>query len=128
MNDRTSVTSAELFAGSDADPERRARWERLALARAVADAVLDYRVQHQLSQRQMAERLEMKPSAVARLEIAEHNPTLEMLQRLARVLEVRFMVWVAPAGRAGDVAVPHGLKALEDVRSADGGRVLVAAG
>lgn len=129
MTDQTtSLSTEEMFAAADADPERRARWEQLALARAAADVVLDYRVRHRLSQRRMAEKLGMKPSAVARLELGEHNPSVEMLQRLATALELRFVLQVAPSSRAKEMTVPRGLKTVEDVTATDGSRVLVAAG
>ena len=41
------------------DPEFRAEWERTALARAVSVAIVRYRADHDLSQRELAERLGM---------------------------------------------------------------------
>src|SRR5260370_24192863 len=61
------------------DPEFRVEWERTALARAVALVVVGYRAKHKLSQRKLAELLEWKPSQVARLELGEHNPSLDTL-------------------------------------------------
>jgi len=61
------------------DPEFRVEWERTALARAVALAVLRYRNNHQLSQRDLAHKLDWKQPAVARLESGEVNPALETL-------------------------------------------------
>ncbi len=54
-----------------------------------------------------------------------------MLQRLSRVLGMRFIVEVAPAGdteRASRLVLPEGVEVVEDVAMADGSRVLVAAG
>jgi len=82
------------------DPEFRAYWERTALARAVALALIGYRVKHRLTQTQLAEKLGVRQPQVARLEMGEHTPSLEMLQRLARTLGLRFIVEVAPAGQA----------------------------
>lgn len=112
------------------DPTFRAYWERTAVARAVALAVLDYRVKHKLTQTQLAQRLGVRQPRVARLEMGEHNPSLEMLQRLSRVLRLRFIVEVAPTGegeRDNRLTLPPGVAVLEDV-TADGSRVLVAAG
>lgn len=128
MSERTSASLAEMVAEAHRDPELKARWERLALARAVGDAVLRYRVEHKLSQRKMAERLGMKASQVGRLELAEHNPSLETLERLATGLGLRFVVDVAPGRSGGHLVLPPGLRVVQDVETTGGGRVVVAAG
>lgn len=112
------------------DPAFRAYWERTALARAVALAVIAYRVKHHLTQTQLAEKLGGRQPQVARLEMGEHTPSLEMLRRLARVLGLRFIVEVAPAGECAlesDLTLPAGVEIVEDV-TADGTRILVATG
>lgn len=81
------------------DPELRAAWERTALARAIALKVTAYRATHGLSQTALAKRLDMRQPAVARLELGEHNPTIEMLVRLSRVLDIEIVVDIAPARR-----------------------------
>ena len=106
------------------DPASRERWERTALARAVAIAVIRYRSQHGLSQRALAKQLGMPQPHVARLELGEHNPSVDMLQRLAQGLGQCFIVAVAPAQRADELALPAGVQVLTDVRAADGSRVL----
>jgi transcriptional regulator with XRE-family HTH domain len=112
------------------DPEFRAYWERTALARAVALAVLGYRVKHHLTQTRLAQKLGVRQPQVARLEMGEHTPTLEMLQRLAQILELRFIVEVAPArvGAPEDpLILPDGVEIVEDV-TAGGSRLRVAMG
>lgn len=128
MAEKEWLSAEEFFADYDAQPEVRARRERLALARAVADAVIRYRIEHKLPQRALATALGMKPSVIARLELAEHNPSIETLERLASALGMRFVVDVAPASRRDQQAVPAGLKVVQDVTGQSGSRVLVAAG
>ncbi len=70
----------------------------------------------------------MPQSHVARLELGEHNPSVDMLQRLAQGLGQCFIVAVAPAARAGELALPAGVQVLTDVRAADGSRVLTGTG
>jgi ribosome-binding protein aMBF1 (putative translation factor) len=113
------------------NPEFRAEWARTALARAVALAVVGYRAKHGLTQTQLGQKLGVRQPHVARLEMGEHTPSLEMLQRLSRVLGMRFIVEVAPAGeteRESRLVLPAGVEVIEDVAMADGSRVLVAAG
>ncbi len=62
--------------------------------------------------------------------MGEHTPSLEMLQRLARVLGLRFIVEVAPAGAGAPesaLTLPAGVEVVEDV-TAEGSRVMVATG
>lgn len=80
------------------DPKFRAEWERTALARAVAVAVVRYRAQHDLSQRELAGRLGMKQPQVARLELGEINPGIDTLVRISAQLGIEFTIDVRPAG------------------------------
>jgi transcriptional regulator with XRE-family HTH domain len=80
------------------DPEFRAQWERAALARAVATTIVSYRAEHDLSQRELAERLAMKQPQVARLELGEVNPSIETLMRVSGRLGIEFTIDLRPAG------------------------------
>ena len=92
-------TNDELIAEQlRTDPEFRAEWERTALARAVAVAIVRYRTEHDLSQRGLADRLDMKQPQVARLELGEVNPTMETLMRIAGQIGMEFTIDVRPAG------------------------------
>src|SRR5688500_15723540 len=78
------------------DPEFRAEWERLAPARAVANRLIAYRADHGLTQTALARLLGMSQSAIARLEIGEHIPTLPTLLKLSDVLGLEIMVTMTP--------------------------------
>jgi transcriptional regulator with XRE-family HTH domain len=80
------------------DPEFRAEWERTALARAVAVAIVRYRAEHEISQRELAERLGMKQPQVARLELGDVNPSMDTLMRISSQLGIEFTIDVRPAG------------------------------
>jgi transcriptional regulator with XRE-family HTH domain len=80
------------------DPEFRAEWERTALARAVAVAIVGFRAEHDLSQRELADRLGMKQPQVARLELGEVNPSIETLMKISAQLGIEFTIDVRPAG------------------------------
>ncbi|MEA2222363.1 MAG: hypothetical protein QOH83_739 [Solirubrobacteraceae bacterium] len=79
------------------DPKFRAEWERTALARAVAVAVVSYRAKHDMSQRDIANVLAMTQPQVARLERGDVNPNMETLMRLAAGLDIEFTIDVRPA-------------------------------
>jgi ribosome-binding protein aMBF1 (putative translation factor) len=73
-------------------------WERTALARGVANRVVSYRVDHGLSQAELGRILGMSQPAIARLEAADHDPTLKTLRRLADGLGIRFHIDVGDEG------------------------------
>jgi transcriptional regulator with XRE-family HTH domain len=62
----------------------------------VADAVIRYRAERGLSQTALARLLGWRQPVVARLEAAEHNPTMDTLLTLASTLGLRVQVDVGP--------------------------------
>lgn len=93
-------SSDEVLKRQLRDPVFRAEWDRTAVARAVAKRLVEYRVEHELTQTALARQLEMKQPAVARLEAGEHNPSFETLGRLASRLGIEFHIDVTPEGVA----------------------------
>lgn len=81
------------------DPDFRAEWQRLAPARKFASALLRYRVQHDLSQRELAKRLGVSQPRVVKLESGEHNPELDTIINAVRRLGIEFCLDVAPEKR-----------------------------
>lgn len=92
-------TNDELIAEQlRSDAEFQAEWDRTALARAVAVAIVRYRAHHDLSQRELARHLGMKQPQVARLELGEVNPGIDTLMRISAQLGIEFTIDVRPAG------------------------------
>jgi ribosome-binding protein aMBF1 (putative translation factor) len=86
----------EVLAEDLQDPAFRAEWERTAVARAVALRVVGYRAERGLTQTQLAKQLGMAQSAIARLELGEHEPTLSTLARLSQGLGIEFHIDITP--------------------------------
>jgi len=89
---RRLISNDQVLAGMLADPAFAAEWERTALAR----AVIRYRAEHQLTQTGLARLLGWSQPVVARLEAAEHNPTMDTLVALSHTLGLRVHVDVGP--------------------------------
>ena len=89
-------TAADVRAEDLEDADVRAERIRTTLARAVAMRVLEYRVEHGLSQTALARQLGMQQPAVARLEAGDHEPTFSTLERLARGLGIEFHIDITP--------------------------------
>lgn len=82
----------DILAEALKDPAYRAEWERTKLAHEVAMKVIQYRIEHHLTQTELARRLGMRQPHIARLEAGEHEPSLGTLQRLAQLLDLEFHI------------------------------------
>ena len=72
------------------DPELRAEYNRLKRESAFRRALMDARISARVTQAQLAECLETKQPAIARLEAGDRQPTVPMIQKLAAALNVSF--------------------------------------
>jgi ribosome-binding protein aMBF1 (putative translation factor) len=72
--------------------EYRAAQERLAPYEAIARFVIRRRAELGLTQEQLAERMGTSHSAISRIESGQHRTSVSTLERLARALEVRFVM------------------------------------
>jgi ribosome-binding protein aMBF1 (putative translation factor) len=86
----------EVLARDLKDPAFRAEWERTEFAHKVAMRVIQYRVDHKLSQSALAGLLGMRQPHVARLEAGQHEPSLATLRRLSAVLGIEFHIDITP--------------------------------
>lgn len=91
-------TAGEVLAEDLQDPEFREEWERTALAREVANRVVAYRAEHNLSQEALGRLLGISQPAVARIEAGEHEPSLLRLKQLSRCLDMEFHIDITQQG------------------------------
>ncbi|MGH4010900.1 MAG: helix-turn-helix domain-containing protein [Pseudonocardiaceae bacterium] len=90
------ASADEVKAEALRNPAVRAEWDRTAVAREVASRVVRYRVEHGLSQAELAAKLGVSQPYVARLESGHQSPTLATLARLAQRLGLEFHIDVTP--------------------------------
>jgi ribosome-binding protein aMBF1 (putative translation factor) len=83
------------------DPEFREAWERTSIGRAVATALVRYRTDHDVSQHEIAERLSVGDSQVARLELGETNLSVNTSMWLSTQLGIQPHMDVAPSASDG---------------------------
>src|SRR3954470_10028754 len=74
------------------NPAYRAAHERLAPYEGIARMVITRRAELGLTQQQLAERMGSSHSAISRIESGQHRPSVATLERLARALDLRFLV------------------------------------
>ena len=78
------------------DASFRAEWERTSYARAVANEIVRYRIDHGLTQTALARLIGVSQAAIGRLELGEHEPKISTLQKLSQVLGLTFVVTIHP--------------------------------
>jgi DNA-binding XRE family transcriptional regulator len=97
---RGLVSFEQLLAEEQlADPVFRAEWQRLAPARELATAILRYRADNGLSQRDLARELDVSQPRVHKLESGEHNPSIETLISVVQRLGIDFALDISPTDR-----------------------------
>ena len=99
MTDSDKTFDALVAEEQLAAPSFRAEWQRLAPAREFAATLLRYRVEHKLSQRDLAKKLGVSQPRVVKLESGEHNPEIDTIINAVRQLGIEFVLDVAPASR-----------------------------
>ncbi len=83
-----SKTASHLAVEEARDSEVAAELARTGVANQLAILVIQYRVDHDLTQTALARQLGMSQPAVARLEAGDHEPSVATLMRLARHLGI----------------------------------------
>ena len=91
-----SKTGDQLLVDDLRDPEVVAELARTAVANQLAILVIQYRVEHGLTQTALARQLGMRQPAIARLEAGDHEPSVAMLARLANKLGITLRLDLTP--------------------------------
>lgn len=74
------------------DPKVKKEYDRLAPRYAVISQLISIRLKKRLTQKDVAEKLGTKQSAVARLESGNINPSLEFLQKIAQAMGYKLSI------------------------------------
>ncbi|MEK7533875.1 MAG: helix-turn-helix transcriptional regulator [Patescibacteria group bacterium] len=74
------------------DPKVKKEYDRLAPRYAVISQLISARLKKRMTQRDIAEKLGTKQSAIARLESGNVNPSLEFLQKIAQVMGYKLSI------------------------------------
>jgi len=66
--------------------------DRIAPYEALARAIIRLRIDHRLTQAELAQRVKTTGSVIARLESGRHRPNVDTLQKIARAYDGRLVV------------------------------------
>ncbi|MBI2404714.1 helix-turn-helix transcriptional regulator [Candidatus Gottesmanbacteria bacterium] len=85
-------THAEFKKELMADPEFKRAYDALEPEYTIIRAVIEKRLKKKLSQKELAQKMGTRQSAISRLESGTANPSLRFLQKLASALGTRLMI------------------------------------
>ncbi len=74
------------------DPEFRKVWEETEPEFILAKELIRKRLQKKMSQRQLAKKLKTSQAVISRIETMSANPSLSLLKRIAKALDVNLQV------------------------------------
>ena len=80
------VSFEESLAELLKDPEWKKGYDALEVEFSIIEQVLRKRIQKKMSQKQLAEKVGTKQSAIARLEGGNSNPSVAFLEKVAKAL------------------------------------------
>ncbi len=75
-----------------ADKETKREFDKLAPRYAVISELISARIKNKMTQKDVAEKVGTKQSAIARLESGSINPSLEFLRKIATVMGYKLTV------------------------------------
>ena len=87
MNKFKPIPFKEIFNRSMKNPEIKSEYDRLGPEYEIIEAIIRKRLETGLSQKQLAEKMGTKQSALSRLESGTYNPSLAFLKKVATALD-----------------------------------------
>lgn len=75
-----------------ADPEFKKDYDDLEPQFQLIRTILDKRIAKKMSQKQLAEKIGTKQSAISRLESPDANPSFKFLQKVAKALDSKLVI------------------------------------
>lgn len=88
MDDFEKLLSKRL----DDDKEFKKLWEEDAPRREIIDKIISLRIEHEMSQKEMAEKLGTSRSTITRIENGKANPSLNFLIKLGKAFDKKVVV------------------------------------
>lgn len=86
------MISAIDFINEYSDDTTKSRFELDDLLYDISLKIFDYRMQNDLSQKELAKKLEVTQAMVSKLESGQYNPTVEQLWKISKRLNLNLVV------------------------------------
>jgi len=87
MNTQKEYTFQDDLAQCLKDPKFKKAWEESELEYRLAKQIIDARLKKDLSQRDLALKIQSTQAVISRIETMSANPSLNLLKRISRALD-----------------------------------------
>ncbi len=87
MNTDKEYTFRDDLAQRLKDPKFKKAWEESELEYRLAKQIIDARLKKDLSQRDLAHKIQSTQAVISRIETMSANPSLNLLKRISRALD-----------------------------------------
>ena len=77
------------------DPEVKKEYDRLGPKFQLITSLIEKRLEKGLSQKELAEKMNTKQSAISRLESSEYNPSFDFIQKAAEALDAKVEIKIS---------------------------------
>lgn len=92
MKNKLIYTFEDHLKESLTDPEFKKAWEESEADYLLATQLIEARLSRKLSQRDLAQKVKTSQAAISRIEAMNGNPSLSLLKRIAKALDVKLHV------------------------------------
>ncbi len=92
MKNRLTYTFQEDLSKRLEDPEFKKAWEESEVEYQLACKLIEARLAKKLSQRDLAKKIHTSQAAISRIEAMQSNPSLALLKRIAKALDVKLSI------------------------------------
>jgi len=96
MKQKKFYTHQEIHREWMKDPKYRREYEKLEPEFQIARALIDARVKKKMTQAEIARKAGTKQPVISRLEGAQGSPSLSLIKRIAKALDVRLVFRLEP--------------------------------
>lgn len=94
INKQKWIDSDELHRRMMKDPEYRRAYEESETEFQIAGQMIEARIKQNITQEELAKRVKTGQAVISRLEGANAKPSISLLERVARALNIKFNITI----------------------------------
>lgn len=77
------------------DPEFKKAWDEIELESSIAESIIGKRIEKNMSQRDLAKKIDSTQAVISRIETMEANPSIKTLKRIAKALDAKVEIKIS---------------------------------
>lgn len=77
------------------DPKFKKAWDEIKLESTIAEGVIGKRIEKNMSQRDLAKKINSSQAVVSRIETMDANPSIKTLKKIAKALDAKVEIKIS---------------------------------